>query len=262
MTKTIITQAKQFKSENFKLADNVKVNKYQGKSIYASYNGAPIRLQLPKMSLPFGVSKYSNPDSPEDVKYTLELSCKDLDPKFLQELNALEDLAIDYVEKNSKTLFKKQRSKDVLKEMYKSFIKFDEVDGERSDRYPPRLKVKMWTNGKDFTANAYDSEKVNGQYPKVKLTVDNIDDYLSKGSSCETIIQCSGVWCMDAGFGFSWSVVQMKVYKNEDILSGYAFAEEPEEVIEENLFDNDEEQEEVVVVEEPPKRVRRKKEEF
>jgi hypothetical protein len=272
MTTTKIVKAINIDIKKFKLSDSIKQNKYQGKSVFASYDNSTFRVQLPIMELPFGISKYEAPDTGE-IKYSLDLSLKGVDPKVLKVFNEIEESVLDFAEKNSKELFKKQQSKTILKEFYKSFIKHYEEDGEISDKYPSRFKAKLWTTGNDFSVDVYNAEKVDGKYPKIQMNVENGDSVLSPRSKCEAILQCSGLWVVGKTFGISWSVIQLKAYTNENTISGYAFqddeVEEDEELNTDSLdleFDETDLQEDVVIKNEeeqaPVKRVRRKKEEF
>ena len=125
----------------------------------------------------------------------------------------------------------------------------------------------MYSERDTFSVTAFDSEKENGQYPKVTLTKDNIADFLSKGSKCETILQCSGLWVVDQKFGISWVVVQMKIYKNENKLIGYSFEDELETedldedfTVEKLELEEDDDVEEVQEVEVKERKPRRKRE--
>jgi hypothetical protein len=270
MTTSSIVKADKIESSKFKISKVIKVNKYSGKSVYVSYNEAIMRVQLPKMDLPFGVSKYVNPEN-GDTKYSLDLSMKGINQNVFDNFQEIEDVILDYAEKNSLELFKKKRSKEILKEFYKPFIKFHEENGELSDKYPARFKAKLWTSGNDFSVDVYDSEKIDGKYPKIKMTLDNHDEVITPGSKCEAIIQCSGLWVVGDSFGISWSVVQLKAYKNSNALVGYAFEDEEgeevededEEVLEEEPSFEDDLEVVVSTVEEPTvKKVRRKRAEL
>jgi hypothetical protein len=262
MTTSSIVKADKIESQKFKISKVIKVNKYSGKSVYASYNDSIMRVQLPKMDLPFGVSKYVNPDS-GDTKYSLDLSMKDIDQRVFDNFQEVENIILDYAEKNSLELFKKKRSKEILKEFYKPFIKFHEENGEISDKYPARFKAKLWTAGNDFSVDVYDSEKIDGKYPKVKMNLENSDEVIAPGSKCEAIVQCSGLWVVGDSFGISWSVVQIKVYRNANALVGYAFEDEEEDVqgdVEQESNFEDDFQVSVTVEDEPTvKKVRRKR---
>lgn len=225
-----VIKAQSFSASDISFADSVKVNKYGGKSVYANYNGAPLRIQLPKMAIPFGVSRFSNPDKPEEIKYSLELSLAGLPDSFLRELDLLESAVISHAESKSKELFKKQQSKDLLLEFYKSFIKYaEDENGERSDKYPPRLKTKIYTSEDGaFRVAAFDTDRV-----KLDVTEDNVDSLIPKGAVCEAIIECTGIWVVNKSFGVSWKLAQLKVHENGNALNGYAFhddapSDEPE----------------------------------
>ena len=269
MTTSMITKATEMDYNKFKLSNTVKVNKYQGKSVYASYNNSIMRIQLPKMGLPFGISKFINPDT-GDIKYSLDMSMKDIDEKVFKNFEEIENVVLEYAEKNSKELFKKQRSKEILKEFYKPFIKYNmNEEGERSDKYPPTFKTKLWTSGNDFSVDIFDAQKVEGKYPKIKMTLDNNDEVITACSHCESIIQCSGLWVVGDSFGISWSVSQIKIYKNDNAIVGYAFQDEDVEMDDEDQeteeFNEEELEEPEIKIEEPvviQKKRRRPKEDL
>lgn len=228
MTSKVI-KAEKFKASSINFSETIKVNKYGGKTVYANYNGGPLRLQMPKMNLPFGVSKYQNPDKPDEIKYSLEMSFANLPDEILTELKNMEEKIIAFAEEKSKELFKKQQSKDLLLEFYKSFIKYAESDdGERIDKYAPRMKAKIYNEGKNFKVDAFESEKVNGSYPKINITEDDVDEIIQKGAKCEAIIECTGIWVVNKTFGVSWKLAQVKIYRNENQLAGYAFDDDEE----------------------------------
>jgi hypothetical protein len=264
MTSSKVIKADQFKASSINFSDTIKINKYGGKTVYANYNGSPLRLQMPKMNLPFGVSKYQNPDKPEEIKYSLEMSFANLPDGILSELKKMEDKIISFAEEKSKELFKKQQSKDLLLEFYKSFIKYAESeDGERIEKYAPRMKAKIYNDGKIFKVDAYQAEKVDGSYPKISITEDDVDEIIQKGAKCEAIIECTGIWVVNKTFGVSWKLAQVKIHRNENQLAGYAFDdgeddEEHEEAEEHEEVEEAEEPEEVEVLKkEKPKRRKR-----
>jgi hypothetical protein len=277
MSSIKVVKAVNMKSSSVNFSDNVRTNKYSGKSVYMNYNGGPLRIQMPKTGLPFGIGMYLD-EATDKIKYSLELSLKDVDKKIIKELEIIEERVLVYVEKISKELFKKQMSKEFLQENYKSSIRYSEVDGVVDERYAPRLKTKIYTDGKTLKVDAYDSKKVDGKYNKIVLDEDNVKDIISKGSSCEAILSCSGIWVVGKTFGVSWVLSQVKVYKNENSLSGYAFDDDDEEE-ESNDYEQDEGEsndyeqnedepsinehvDEDVKITAPAKKARRKREDF
>ena len=106
-------------------------------------------------------------------------------------------------------------------------------DGEVDTRYQPRLKTKVYNRNEELQVTAYKSTKEDGKYPRIFLTNDNVDEYLSKGSEIELILQASPAWVVSGNFGISWVVNQAKIHPNSNPLNSYAFddsdQEDPEE---------------------------------
>lgn len=258
-----LTKADNFNTKNINISENIRVNKYGGKSVYVNYLNGPLRLQFPQMKLPFGISKFTNPDKPDEVRYSMELAFKNNEDKILKQFVDLEEKIIDYVEKNSKEIFKKQKSREVLKDAYKSHLRFYHDDeGNLSDKYAPRLKVKIYTSNGNFQVDAYEAEKVDGKYPKIQISEENFEEIIGKGSQIESILQCTGIWVVGQAFGVSWVLNQAKVYKNDNKLSGFAFEEDDEETVatqEESQPEEPLEEKEPVVTPDPLRASRKKK---
>lgn len=272
-----VVKAVNFKSSKIQFADNVKTNKYNGKSVYVNYDGGPLRVQLPKMSLPFGIGKYINPEKPEEIRYSIEMSFDDSQQDILKQFESVEDRVVDYIEAKSMEIYKKKQNREILEEFHKSALKINEpkeVNGAMVV-YPSRIKAKIYTEGDNFKLDVYDSVKVNGKYQKIHLDENNVEDIISKGCKCEAIIQSTGIWVVGKTFGISWAVAQLKIYKNANKLSGYAFdddddeekeilvdQEQDEEQDEEETLEEETLEEVIKVVEAPKKTSRRKREEF
>lgn len=226
----IIIKAKEFKPENVSFSV-AKPNKHGGKIVYINYDyedgntPRPLRIQLPKMKAPFGVSGWSKSQS--DTKSgeptltsndTLELSFDDKTTDIIQKFHELENLAMQLAADNSKDFFKKKYTLAELKLFYKTSIKVN--DSEDSDKqYPPRFKSKLL---KDANGN-YVSKLYNENSEKLDFNVENNAEVLPKGSECVSIIECSGLWIVNSSFGISWRPVQVKVYRNNYKLPESAF---------------------------------------
>lgn len=205
----------------------VKTNKFGGKLVYLNYNRGPLRVQTPKMSLPFGVSRWED-------KFSMELSFGDMaenqrSKQFYDSVKAVE--AKVKAEAGSKNWFKKKLSAEVLENFFKSQLKHSlDEEGNDSGKYPPRIKTKLVNNDDGFRADFYDSVKNDeGEYEKMPVDSENIEETISKGSKAIAIIECTGVWLMDTSFGISWKVVQAKVFKNTNKISGFCLRDDDEE---------------------------------
>jgi hypothetical protein len=232
-----------------------KQMKHGGKTIYINYdyqdgNGPkPLRIQLPRLKVPFGISGWdgtradkSDLSPTEQSNDTIEFSTGEYQKEVTEKIEALDKKVIDYAIKNKKEIFKKKLDDKIIKLHYKSPIKYSEnEDGDRSDKYPPRLKTKVYKQ-EDFSYRfqAFDVDK-----KPVKMSVYNHSEYLPKGGECIALLECGGIWIINDNFGVSWRPAQLKVFPNSTGLSEYAFVEEVSEelekthITEENSEDDD-----------------------
>ena len=231
MTEVKVIKIKDFKLKNVKFS-STKQNKHGGKVVYINYDyedgkpPKPLRIQMPKMKAPFGISGWdkdradkSDTSPTEQSNDTLELSISSGD-EVIEKLEELDSKAIEEAIANSKEYFKKKFDATYIKMQFKSAIKFNENDeGERDGKYPPRLKTKLY---KDKNSN-YKLQLFNSAKELVNVDVYNHSEVLPKGCECVTILECAGIWIINDKFGLSWRPVQMKVHKSDLKLSGYSF---------------------------------------
>jgi hypothetical protein len=225
MTFKKIIKVKEFKPENISFSSS-RANKHGGKAVYINYDyedgtdPRPLRIQTGKMKAPFGVSGWdsgradkTNKDPSETSNDTLELSFNmDTDSDIISKFQKLDEIIIDTAVKNSLDFFKKRYTKDNINLFYKSPIRFNFNDeGERDDKYPPRIKTKLL---KDSNYN-YITQVYSPELERIPFNIETHSDVLPKGSECITILECSGLWVVDGKFGVSWRPIQMRVYKND-----------------------------------------------
>jgi hypothetical protein len=229
-----ITLAKDFDVSKITYSD-VKVLDNGGKVIYVSYNKAPLILQTPEMSAPFGLQKWSN-DNNRD-KYTLDLSFKGLDQRsglqsFYNVLNSLDKKLVEDGFTNQQSWFrgKKLPSKEVVEALYTPLIKYakDKDTGEPTDKYPPTFKMNVPFKDDKFMCEVYDDKRNQADLSSME----------TKGSRVTAIMQCTGLWMAGGKFGSSWRVLQMKVVPNQKI-SGYAFQDNPEDKMKEEDIEDE-----------------------
>jgi len=224
-----------------------KTNRFGGKLVYLNYERGPLRVQTPKMSLPFGVSKWESAPGSNSFKYLMEFSFNDMvnDPKmkkFYESIREVEDKVKSHAELQSVSWFKKKQSREIIDEFFKSQLKHS-LDGEGNitETYPPRLRSKLIHNDQDgFRVDVYDSVKNgDGEYERLSLDKDNLEDVVPRGSKTVAILECTGIWFVEKSFGVSWKVVQVKVYKSATKLSGCCLDDEDDEVEEEEVFEEE-----------------------
>jgi hypothetical protein len=229
-----ITLAKEFDINNVSSSD-IRTLDNGGKVAYMSYNGAPLILQTPTMTAPFGLSTWDN-DGKGPLKYSLDLSFKGMDRNaglqtFYNVLEAIDKKMIEDGLANAATWFKgKKVSKDVLEALYTPLIRHaKDKNGDITDKYPPTFKVTVPNKDGKPTCEVYDDKR-------------DLVDLLAlqtKGSRVTAIVQWMGLWFAGGKYGTTWKVLQMKVVPSATI-RGYAFKEVPEDNVpdEEDLDDN------------------------
>jgi hypothetical protein len=239
-----IVKARDFKPENVKFS-KPRVTQNGRKIVYINYDyedgGSPqtLRIQLPRMKAPFGVSgldttrKDVNDNSTSDSSTDyLELSFNEEDASILEKFDKLDELAKKVGAENFVFFFKKKYSETLCDTSYRSSIKYsvDKETGEPDARYPPRLKTKLNKTAEgNYTCTVYSPDK-----SIINMDYTNWSAVVPKGSECISIIECYGIYVLGDKFGLSWSTVQMKVYKNTTRLVGYSFIDDEEDEEREN----------------------------
>lgn len=215
----------EFKPEYIKLGGTRDMgNGTGGKTVYINYQGEPLRVQTPKMTMPFGLTPWPKAEDGKDPippqKYSLELSFKDIDKneKIRNFYNMLCDMDYRMLEegmKNSTQWFKKEhKSLDVTDAVYKRMLKI-----RAKNDYPPIFKVNVPYKDGKITCDTYDEnrQKINPL------------DHNLRGAQVMAIIQCTGIWLAGGNFGCSWKVLQMCVTPSKGAIEGFAFDLEDEE---------------------------------
>lgn len=200
---------------------DVKVLDNGGKIVYVSYNNAPLVVQTPPMTAPFGMSVWDN-DGKASAKYSLDLSFKAMDAspklqKFYDMLERMDKRLVDDGYANQSTWFKgkKYGSREIVEALFTPMIKYakDRDTGERTDKYPPTFKVGVPFRDGAFTCDIFNDKR----QPMDLSTIE------TKGANVTAIIQCTGMWFAGGKFGASWRLVQAKISPNTMSFTGFAF---------------------------------------
>ena len=138
--------------------ENLQINQFNNRKIVISTKqGTPLRVQFPRMYMPFGVSGFT----PEvgQTKYNIDFAIKGYDEdgsymkKFYDSTRKLEDQIIDSVVEQSVSIFGTSMSKEELLPMFNSNIK------QSPDR-EPKFRVKVDTTMDDqIKPNVFDTDK-------------------------------------------------------------------------------------------------------
>lgn len=189
------------------------------KSAYLNYGGERLVMQSAvSMSVPFGLNcadKFGPPT------YSVELSFRGHEQRpeikqFMDTMNALDEFMVTEGVKNSKSWFKADLSRDVVKAFYTPLVKYSKDKDGNILSYPPNIKLKLPKNNGEFEAKFYD---VNGTpYKGVP-----VEDLLVKGVQVTAIMECTGVWFAGSKYGLTWKAKQIAIHKLPERIGDFAF---------------------------------------
>ena len=180
-----------------------------------------LSVQISTLPVPYGMNMFDKAGPP---KYSVDLSLRGYDdnPKVKQiyeMFTALDEYMIDQGVANSKTWFKAQLTRDVVKAFYTPLVRWSKDAEGNVKPYPPTLKVQLKQRDGKFDVTLFDENK--NELKGVPL-----DELLVKGSQVTSVIQCTSLWFAGSKFGLSWKALQIRMDKMPDNIRGYAFQDD------------------------------------
>ena len=138
--------------------ENLEIAEFNNRKIVLSTkDGTPMRIQFPRLYMPFGVSGFTPEVGP--TKYNIDLALKGYDEdgsyvnKFYHSLRTIEDKIMDAVVNQSQRIFGKNMTKEEIVPMFNSNIK-------ESLGREPKFRVKVDTDHTSMIkAAVYDGDK-------------------------------------------------------------------------------------------------------
>jgi hypothetical protein len=179
------------------------------KQAYLNYDGGKLTLQsATNLSVPFGLSVF---DKSGPAEYSIDMSFRGHETnaeikEFLEKMQALDEFMIDQGVKNSKTWFKSNLTRDVVKEFYTRTVRFAKDAEGNIKPYPPTLKLKLRKVDGKFETKFFN---VKGQ----PYTGTPIEDLLPKGVQITALMDCAGVWFAGSKFGLTWRAKQIVIHR-------------------------------------------------
>jgi hypothetical protein len=201
-----VVQAPEFDVKNITITAP-KALQSGAKSSWLNYNGSTLTMQSAEdMDTPFGLNCADKFGPPE---YSVDLSFRGADQrpdiKLLQEkLQAFDEFMIDQGVKNSKTWFKADLSRDVVKAFYTPMVKFSKDKEGNLLPYPPTIKLKLRRNDGQFIAKFYDKTGTPHKDTPV-------EDLIVKGAKLTVIMECRSVWFSGSKYGVTWQAKQIAI---------------------------------------------------
>jgi len=193
--------------------ENLEIAEFNNRKIVLSTkDGTPMRIQFPRLYMPFGISGFEPPVGP--TKYNVDLALKGHDEegsyikKFYESLRHIESKIIGAVVEQSEKIFDKKMTRDEIEPMFNSNIK-------ESPGREPKFRVKVDTDHNNMIkAAVYDGDKT-----PIKTEVSN---GLYSRNSGHTIVELNSVYFLNKKFGCTWKLNQMVVYEPQN-LKGFQF---------------------------------------
>lgn len=190
---------------DFDIDKNLHINDFTNKkiSLCDAESKKPIRFQIPRMYMPFGLSGFT----PEvgNTKWNIDFAMKGYDEddnyvkRFYEFLKSLENKIIENVSENSSSIFGKHFTPEELQPMFNSNIK------ESMDR-EPKFRVKVDTDSSDMIKpKVFDSEEVD--------ITDTAERGLYQRQSGVAIVELNSVYFLNKKFGLTWKMFQLKTFE-------------------------------------------------
>lgn len=172
----------------------------------------PVRFQIPRMYMPFGISGFTPEIGP--TKYNVDFAMKGWDEednfvkRFYEFLRTLENTVIKNVEDQSFEIFGKEMSS--VQKLFNSNIK------ESPDR-EPKFRVKVDTNLTDDTIKFPIFDSNDKEVPECTAS-----NGLYSRHSGIGIVELTSVYFLNKKFGLTWRLTQLKVFEPQR-LKGFQF---------------------------------------
>ena len=192
--------------------------------VYINYNGGKLRVQAPRMPIPFDSGDYQGNGK---FKLNLDFRTRTSNPKvaaYYDMLRAIDDFVIDAGVKNSKNWLGLDKvSRETVSALYTKSVRIGK-DKEGKDRSPVQsVAIKKNYNTGVFDTVLYDDQdrKIEGVTPM---------EVLRRGAEVTCILDATSIWVAGGKFGISWKLTQARVEQAaETANSAPAFVDDDEE---------------------------------
>jgi hypothetical protein len=208
-----------------------KKNKNGGLSInilykYPDGKVAPLRIQTPRMRLPFGFSIFvpKKAEEKQGISATVSFSFQGMDidsniEALYQLVNSVDRLNLEKIEQNALEWLGKKKSKEILEELYSAGIKPPPEGKDYASTF--RTKVLSWND--KINTKFFDSSK-----EPIAPTE------CAPGSEGVGLVELSKLWIGPKEFGVTWNCLQVKCYESDRPQHCAIQEDEDEEEQEEN----------------------------
>lgn len=181
--------------------EDIKVLPYYNKKIsIVNKEDKPLRVQIPRMYMPFGVSGFLTGNT---TKWNIDFSLKEQE-NFYNFIKKFEHNIIQEVQKQSIDIFNRVVPIEELQGMFNSNLKEDP-----QGVWEPKFRVKI--DEECFIFNEQD-QSVSQPF----------EDHLYARNTGVAIVEANSVYFMQRRFGITWKTYQLKLYEPQQ-LKGFQF---------------------------------------
>ena len=231
---------------------DVKTDNHGRKMVYVNYNGGKIMVQTPKMYVPNGIKRWRKKDAVDnkDDSFEMELSFggEDKEDKnsveikeFHNKLEQFDSLVKNAIMSKSKEwLGKPKVSMETIEDAYYApSVKIPtDKDGNVLD-YPSRVRAKIDRerdgDSDNFTGRFLSNKRFKTpvlMFDESKNQIDmnesNFEMVVPKGSQVICVLELVYL-SITTKVSAKWKLVQAKVYRNQQSITGYAMLDEEQE---------------------------------
>jgi hypothetical protein len=221
--------------------------------VFVNYEGGKIMVQTPKMYVPNGIKRWRKKDATDnkDDSFEMELSFsgEDKNPdisEFHNKMEQFDELVKKQIIAHSKEwLGKPKVSMELVENAFYSPTVRVPMDKEGNVlEYPSRVRAKLdreRTNGDDFTGRFLSYKKpatpvlmFDESKTLLEMNEDNFESIVPKGSQVVSVLELVYL-TITTKVSAKWKLVQARVSRNQQTITGYAMIDDEESQVQEDL---------------------------
>jgi hypothetical protein len=237
---------------------DVKVDNHGRKMVYVNYNGGKIMVQTPRMYVPNGIKRWRKKDAVDnkDDSFEMEMSFGGKDKldknsleinEFHSKLEQFDTLVKTNIMSHSKEwLGKSKISMDSIEEaFYAPSVRVPTDKDGNILEYPSRVRVKL-DRERDGESDNFTGRFLSNKRFKtpvlmfdesknlIEMNETNFESVAPKGSQVTAVLELVYL-SITTKVSAKWKLVQARVARNEQSITGYAMLDDAEDVVQEDL---------------------------
>jgi hypothetical protein len=231
---------------------DVKTDNHGRKMVFVNYDGGKIMVQTPKMYVPNGLKRWRKKDATDnkDDSFEMELSFSGEDKnadirEFHTKMEQFDELVKKQIMAHSKEwLGKPKVSMELIENAFYSPSVRVPMDKEGNVLdYPSRVRAKLdrERKGDDFTGRFLSYKKpptpvlmFDDSKTLLEMNEDNFESVVPKGSQVVAVLELVYL-TITTKVSAKWKLVQAKVSRNQQTITGYAMIDDEESQAQEDL---------------------------